>query len=85
MSFALAVILVLEPLGKPQFYVSVYNHENGQGFVAASGFKYDTMDSSVAGKDGYVKDDVDNENNAILLQPTLLEMSSNGQLNCSLG
>jgi len=75
-----------QPLGKPpNFYVSVYNHENGQGFVAASGFKYGAMDSSAEDKEDYVKDYGDNENDAILLRPSLLEMSLNGLLNDFLG
>jgi len=75
-----------QPLGKPpNYYVSVYNHENGQGFVAASGFKYGAMDSSADDKDDYVKDYGDNENDSFLLRPSLLEMSINGLLNDFLG
>ncbi len=75
-----------QPLGKPpNFYVSVYNAENGQGFAAASGFKYGAMDSSAEDKDDYVKDYGESENDTILLRPSLLEMSLNGLLNDFLG
>jgi len=75
-----------QPLGKPpNYYVSVYNHENGQGFVAASGFKYGAMDSSAEDKDDYVKDYGEDENDTTLLRPSLLEMSLNGLLNDFLG
>ena len=75
-----------QPLGSPpNFYVSVYNAEYGQGFVAASGFKYGAMDSSAEDKEDYVKDYGDNENDAILLRPSLLEMSLHGLLNDFLG
>lgn len=69
----------------PNYYVSVYNHENGQAFVAASGFKYGAMDSSAEDKEDYVKDYGDNENDTTLLRPSLLEMSLNGLLNDFLG
>ena len=75
-----------QPLGKPpNFYVSVYNAENGQGFAAASGFKYGAMDPSAEDKDDNVKNYGESENDAILLRPSLLEMSLNGLLNNFLG
>lgn len=75
-----------QPLGKPpNYYVSVYNHENGQGFVAASGFKYGAMDSSAEDKDDYVEDYGGNKDDTFLLRPSLLEMSINGLLNDFLG
>ena len=75
-----------QPLGTPpNYYVSVYNHENGQGFVAASGFKYGAMDPSAEDKEDYVKDYGEDENDAILIRPSLLEMSLNGLLNDFLG
>lgn len=75
-----------QPLEKPpNYYVSVYNHENGQAFVAASGFKYGAMDPSAEDKDDYVKDYGDNNDDTFLLRPSLLEMSINGLLNDFLG
>ena len=69
----------------PNYYVSVYNHDNGQAFVAASGFKYGAMDSSADDKGEDVKNYGDNEKDAFLLRPSLLEMSLNGLLNDFLG
>jgi nicastrin len=75
-----------QPLGKPpNYYVSVYNHENGQAFVSASGFKYGAMDYSAEDKDAEVKDYGATESDTFLLRPTLLEMSLNGLLNNFLG
>ena len=65
----------------PSYYVSIYDEDNAQAFVRASGKFYGTM---VADGDD-VKAYGDDENDAVLLRPTLLETSIFGLLNNFLG
>lgn len=78
-----------QPLEKPpNYYVSVYNKDNGQAFVAASGYLYGAMDSSAENKDDNGEERKtygESEKDAFLLRPSLLEMSLNGLLNDFLG
>lgn len=66
------------PLGTPpNYYPSVYNADNGQGFVQVGTKRYGTY----TGDEEYGKADTD----TFLLRPSLLEMSIHGMLNDFLG
>ncbi|KAL7430144.1 hypothetical protein ACHAXH_003793 [Discostella pseudostelligera] len=75
------------PLGTPpNYYVSIYESSNGQAFVRASGKYYGSLSPGEAGEDGeVVKNYGEDETDAFLVRPTLLEMSVFGLLNDFLG
>ncbi|KAL7549397.1 hypothetical protein ACHAWF_012666 [Thalassiosira exigua] len=75
------------PLGKPpSYYASIYDSSNGQAFVRASGKYYGSMVHGGTDADGIpVKDYGDDESDAFLLRPSLLEASLFGTLNDFLG
>lgn len=72
-----------QPLGTPpNYYVGIYNFDNGQAAVRSSGKVYGSLDAS---DDSEVKAYGSDENDAFLLRPSLLEMSVFGILNDFLG
>lgn len=72
-----------QPLGTPpNYYVGIYNFDNGQAAVRSSGKLYGSLDASA---DAEVKAYGNDENDAFLLRPSLLEMSVFGLLNDYLG
>jgi len=75
------------PLGAPpSYYTSIYDSSNGQAFVRASGRYYGSLIAGEKGKDGEVIPKYgEDENDAFLVRPTLLEMSIFGLLNDYLG
>jgi nicastrin len=72
-----------QPLSTPpNFYVGIYNFENGQAGVRSSGKFYGSLDAS---DDSEVKAYGNDGHDAFLLRPSLLEMSAFGILNDFLG
>ena len=71
-----------QPLNKPpNYYVSIYNFDNGQAGVRSSGKLYGALDAN----DDEVKAYGSDETDTFLLRPSLLEMSVFGILNDFLG
>ena len=76
------------PLGTPpNYYTSIYDSSNGQEFVYASGKYWGAMTGGDAkDKDGNdIKNYGEDETDAFLVRPSLLEMSLSGLLNDFLG
>jgi nicastrin len=72
-----------QPLGTPpNYYVSIYNLENGQAAVRSSGKLYGSLD---AGSDSDVKAYGQDTGDTFLLRGSLLEMGVFGMLNNFLG
>ena len=71
-----------QPLNKPpNYYVSIYNFDNGQAGVRSSGKLYGALDAN----DDEVKTYGSDETDTFLMRPSLLEMSVFGILNDFLG
>ena len=74
------------PLGTPpSYYVNIYDSSNGQAFVRVSGKYYGSLVAGQNGEDQEIKSYGEDENDAFLLRPSLLEMSIFGLLNDFLG
>ncbi|EJK77240.1 hypothetical protein THAOC_00937 [Thalassiosira oceanica] len=70
----------------PSYYTSIYYSESGQAFVKASGRYYGSMIEGEEDPDGeVVKNYGDDASDAVLVRPSLLEMSIFGLLNNYLG
>lgn len=69
----------------PNYYVSIYDGDNGQAFVRASEVIYGSLVAEESGENANIKPYGQDAGDVFLLRPSLLEMSIAGLLNAFLG
>ena len=69
----------------PNYYVSIYDGDNGQAFVRASEVLYGSLVAEESGENANIKPYGQDAGDVFLLRPSLLEMSIAGLLNAFLG